>query len=67
MGFWDTAGKIANAAGEALLQKQKEIEQRYRSKARSLTDAQLLHATKNAENDFVKNIAIEEAQRRGLL
>jgi hypothetical protein len=67
MGFWETAGKFANATGEYLQQKQREMEQRYRSKARSLTDAQLLHATKNAENDFVKNIAIEEAQRRGLL
>ncbi|MDU0332284.1 hypothetical protein RW092_19105 [Paenibacillus sp. 3LSP] len=67
MGFWEKAGKFAKATGDYLVQKQEEMERTYRSKARSLTDAQLLHATRNAQSDFAKNIAIEEAQRRGLL
>ncbi|WP_419885705.1 hypothetical protein [Paenibacillus sp. B-A-8] len=67
MSFWEKAGNFAKATGDYLQKQQKEMEQKYRSKARSLTDAQVLHATKNAQNDFAKNIAIEEAQRRGLL
>jgi hypothetical protein len=67
MGFWETAGKFAKATGEFLQEQHEQHESRLRSKARTLSDDQVLWAVSNGKEQYVRDIAYDEARRRGLV
>ena len=67
MTFWQNAEKFAKATGEYIQDQQEQQERRLRSKLRTLTDEQVLRATNNAETQSARNLAYDEARRRGLL
>lgn len=67
MSFWEKAEKFAKATGEYIQDQQEQQERRLRSKVRTLTDDQVLRATTNAETQFARDLAYDEARRRGIL
>lgn len=67
MGFWETAGKFAKATGEYLEKEREAYMRRIKDRIRTATDEQVLRAMNNAEEQFARDFAYDEAKRRNLI
>ncbi|WP_108668957.1 hypothetical protein [Peribacillus acanthi] len=67
MSFWDTAGKIARGTAKVLQDASEQAERRAREQIRTFSDERVLRAMNNADEQWARNIAYEEARRRGLV
>ncbi len=66
MGFMDKVNKAVERTANKLEENQKRVESRVRSELRRRSDDEIRHLIRNGTHDRGRELAMEEADRRGI-